>query len=81
VDVDVPASRLNIAGMQLGQTLQGLLGGEEASIPLRIRVGGTVDAPQVKAQLQPGGGETSGKKGGTQENLKEKGKGLLRKLF
>ena len=77
VDVDVPASRMNIAGMQLGQTLQGLLGGAEARIPLRIHVGGTVEAPQVKAQLQP----RERKQAEPQEQLKEKGKGLLRKLF
>ena len=82
VDVDVPASRLNIAGMQLGQTLQGLLGGAEAQIPLRIHIGGTVEDPQVKAQLQPRGAKPGKQeKGGAQETLKDKGKGLLRKFF
>ncbi len=82
VDVDVPASRLNIAGMQLGQTLQGLLGGAEARIPLRIHVGGTVEDPQVKAQLQPHGARPAkAKKEGQKDSLKEKGRGLLRKLF
>ena len=80
LDVDLPASRLNVGGVNLGQALGSFFGGgSNATLPLRIRIGGTTERPQVEADLQPGRREQV--KGKTEEKLKEKGKGLLKKFF
>ena len=82
LDVDVPAARLNVGGVNLGSALGALFGGKEAVIPLRVVIGGTSERPQVSATLQPGGKtQVQEKKEETKEKLKEKGKGLLKGLF
>ncbi|MDA0748615.1 MAG: hypothetical protein O2954_19015, partial [bacterium] len=83
LDVDLPASRLNVGGVNLGSALGSFFGGgASAMIPLRIRIGGTADQPQVKADLQPAGKtQAKEKEVEVRDRLKEKGKGLLKKLF
>jgi hypothetical protein len=80
LDVDLPASRLNVGGLNLGNALGAFVGG--GSIPLRLKIAGTIDGPKVSASLrsapqtEKGNGGQKGKGG-----LEKKAKGLLKKFF
>ena len=51
LDVDVPASRIKVAGFNVGQALGALLG-RQAMIPVRVQVGGEVGRVEVKAGIR-----------------------------
>ncbi len=82
LDVDLPASRLNVGGVNLGRFLGSFLGGDDKTIPLRIQIGGTTAHPVVRADLQPGGeSRAPERRQEEKEKLKEQGKALLKRLF
>ena len=80
LDVDMPASQLNVGGVNLGDALGAFLTGGGSHIPLRFHIGGTVDQPRIVAGVQPRTREEA-KKSREEGKLKEKAKGFLRKLF
>ena len=51
LDVDVPASRIKVAGFNVGQALGSHLG-RQSTIPVRVKIGGTVDVPEVTAGMR-----------------------------
>jgi uncharacterized protein involved in outer membrane biogenesis len=80
LDVDLPPSRLNVGGLNLGSALGSFIGGG-GPIPLRLKIGGTVTQPSVSPSFRPPtktGRKAEEKK---QDGLEEKAKGLFKKLF
>lgn len=51
LDVDVPASRIKVAGFNVGQALGAFLG-RNATIPVRVHVGGVVGGVEVKVGVR-----------------------------
>ena len=80
LDVDLPLSRLNVGGLNLGSALGSFIGGG-GPIPLRLKISGTVGQPSVSPSFRPPtktGRKAEEKK---QDGLEEKAKGLFKKLF
>ena len=80
LDVDLPPTRLNVGGLKLGNALGSFLG-DSGPIPLRLKISGTAEYPEVSASLRAASGRSRGGKIQKQDSLEEKAKGLLKKLF
>ena len=76
VDLDIPAEKLSVGGVNVGQALGSLLGGNGVTIPLTLKIGGTVTSPNLTATVAEGtGGKTQEKK-----SLMDSGKSLLKRF-
>ena len=80
LDVDLPPTRLNVGGLNLGNALGSFLGAS-GPIPLRLKISGTAEHPEISASLRAASGRSRGGEIQKQDSLEEKAKGLLKKLF
>ena len=80
LDVDLPASRLKgVGGQGLQNAFTAVMGGRDAIVPLRIRVGGTTESPSITGGVRAEARKRIQQE--TKKRIKTRATDLLKGLF